>query len=223
MSEEVQQYTGSVPAQRMAPGTLGKFDANAHDWNDLQSEAIDLGGADLLGKELIDFLVKVPHTVVGVSFYQGKALENGHDGAFVSATAMIAPEDILRKRFKGNEKASTVEALPFDAEDIVVYNDGSTGLYRQVVRALADKGYILLTPKGEGILEGGGSGESTYDLHPSKWAGITNDTSRARELPKKDDGSWGGVEFYIRISAPRGIRYSEYEGPTGPARTRYIG
>lgn len=214
--------TGIVPAQRgrYAPGTLGAFDVNVHDWNTLQAEAIDLGGADLLDKDFIDYLVKVPHTIVKVCFYQGKALKNGHDGAFCTPTAMIAPEDVLAKKFKGNEKCSNWTGLPFDPEDIVVYNDGSTGLYRQVVKCLHNSGYIQLP---DPVIEGGGSGESTYDLHPGKWAGITGDRTRARELPRKEDNSWGGLEFNIRISAPRGIRYSEYDGPDGPTRTRYIG
>lgn len=213
--------TVDIPRQgasvRMGPGELGTFDANRHNWQDIQSDAVDLGGADLLDADVIDYLVKVPHTIVKVAFYQGKALENGHSGAFVSATAMIAPEEILAKRFRGNDKVSDYHGLPFYGGDIVVYNDGSTGMYRQIVKALHNNGFIALP---DPVIEGGEGGNSTYDLHPSQWTGI--DGQRARALPLKDNNAWGGVEFDIRISAPRGIRYSEYDGPTGPARTRYI-
>jgi len=211
-----QQYQGGA-FEKLTPGQLGHFDENRHGWNDVQAEAISLGGADLMDGELIDYLVKVPHTIVKVSFYLGKLIKNGHDGWFASHTAMIAPEDILAKKFRGNEKASSWEALPFDPEDIVVYNDGGTGMYRQDVKVLHNHGYIGLP---DPVIENGGVGESTYDLGPDKWTGI--DPSRAR-IVRGDDNTITGVEFAIRIDARRGIRYSEYEGPTGPARTRYVG
>jgi len=204
--------------RQMNPGELGRFDENRHDWNTLGADSVGLGGADLLDKELIDYLVKVPHRIVEITFYQGTLIKNGHDGAFVSATAMIAPEDVLAKRFRGNEKATKWDDLPFMPEDIVVYNDGSTGMYRQVVKVLHENGYIGLP---DPVIEGGGVGESTYDLHPSKWTGL--DPKRARQLPNKEDGTFGGVAFYIRIDAPRGIRYSSYENENGEGRTRYIG
>jgi hypothetical protein len=210
-------HTVTEEMVRFQPGQLGEFDENKHDWNTLMAEAVGVGGADLLDKDVIDYLVKVPHCVVGLDFRQGKALGNGHEGAYVSATAVIAPEDVLKKKFKGNDKASNVESLPFDAEDVVVYNDGSTGYYRQVVKLLHDNGYIGLP---DPVIEGGGSGESTYDVHPSKWTGV--DAKRVR-VTTGDDGEFKGIHVNIRISAPRGIRYSEYNGPEGEARTRYIG
>jgi len=202
---------------RLTPGQLGEFDENRHDWNSLMAEAVGVGGADLLDGEFVDYLVKVPHCVVALDFRQGKKMGNGHKGAYVSATALIAPEDVLRKRFKGNDKASSVENLPFDPEDVVVYNDGSTGYYRQVVKLMHDNGYISLP---DPIIEGGKYGESTYDLHPAEWTGI--DGNRVRGTTG-DDGEFKSLHVNIRISAPRGIRYSEYEGPEGEARTRYIG
>lgn len=209
--------TESNELVQLTPGQLGDFDENRHDWNTLMAEAVGVGGADLLDAELIDYLVKVPHCVVGLDFRQGKALENGHKGAYVSATAVVAPEDVLRKKFKGNSKASSVENLPFDAEDVVVYNDGGTGFYRQAVKLLHDNAYIGLP---DPVIEGGVSGVSSYDLHPSEWTGV--DTKRVR-ITTGDDGEFKSIHVNIRISAPRGIRYSEYDGPTGPAKTRYIG
>ena len=202
---------------RFQAGQLGDYDENRHDWNTLMAEAVGVGGADLLDKELIDYLVKVPHCVVALDFRQGDAVGNGHDGAYVSATAVIAPGDVLQRRFKGNAKASNVEALPFDAEDVVVYNDGGTGLYRQVVKLMHDNGYISLP---DPVIEGGVCGVSSYDLHPSQWSGI--DVKRCR-VSTGDGGEFKSVHVNIRISAPRGIRYSEYDGPTGKAKTRYIG
>jgi hypothetical protein len=209
--------TESNDLVRLTPGQLGNFDENQHDWNALMAEAVGVGGADLLDAELVDYMVKVPHCVVGLDFRQGKKMANGHKGAYVSATAVVAPEDVLRKRFKGNDKAAGLESLPFDPEDVVVYNDGGTGLYRQVVKLMHDNGYISLP---DPVIEGGTSGESSYDLHPSEWTGI--DAKRVRATTG-DDGEFKSLHVNIRISAPRGIRYSEYEGPEGEARTRYIG
>jgi hypothetical protein len=203
--------TESAAVARLTPGELGEFDVNVHDWNTLMTEAVDLGGADLLGKELIDELVGVPHCIVGVDFRQGEKMKNGHDGAYVSLTAIIAPDDVLLKR------KIAVEVKPFDAEDLVVYNDGSTGVYRQVVKVLHDKGYIALP---DPVIVGGGSGESSYDLHPVKWTGV--DAKRVRST-LDENGDFKGIHAAIRINAPRGIRYSEYDGPEGATRTRYIG
>jgi hypothetical protein len=202
---------------RLNPGELGAFDENRHDWNTLMAEAVGVGGADLLDADMVDYMVKVPHCVVGLDFRQGEVVGNGHDGAYVSCTAVVAPEDVLRKRFKGNNKASGLESLPFDAEDVVVYNDGGTGLYRQVVKLMHDNGYISLP---DPVIEGGVSGVSSYDLHPSQWTGV--DAKRVR-VTTGDDGEFKSIHVNIRISAPRGIRYSEYDGPEGKAKTRYIG
>jgi hypothetical protein len=210
-------YTVTEEIVRYRPGQLGEFDENRHDWNTLMAEAVGVGGADLLDKDIIDYLVKVPHCVVAVDFRQGDATGNGHDGAYVSCTAVIAPEDVLNQRFKGNDKAADADSLPFDAEDVIVYNDGGTGLYRQVVKLMHDNGYISLV---DPVIEGGSSGESSYDVHPQLWAGV--DPKRVRVLTG-DNGEFKGVHVNIRISAPRGIRYSTYDGPTGKARTRYIG
>lgn len=202
----------SAELVRLTPGQLGDFDENVHDWNTLLQEAVGLGGADLLDKEIIDFLVGIPHIIVGVDYRQGKALKNGHDGAYVSLTAVVAPEDVMRRRYKGE-----LSALPFDPEAVVVYNDGGTGVYRQVTKILHDKGYIKLP---DPVIEGGTSGQSSYDVHPSQWEGIDN--TRVR-VSRDDEGEFKGIHANIRISAPRGIRYSEYDGPEGEARTRYIG
>jgi hypothetical protein len=209
-------YTVTEEIVRLQPGQLGEFDENRHDWNTLMAEAVGVGGADLLDKDIIDYLVKVPHCIVAADFRQGEKMKNGHKGAYVSLTAVIAPEDVLRRRFKGNDKAANVESLPFYAEDVVVYNDGSTGLYRQVVKLMHDHGYISLA---DPVIEGGASGESSYDVHPSEWTGV--DPKRVR-ISTGDNGEFKGIHVAIRISAPRGIRYSEYDGPEGEARTRYI-
>lgn len=203
----------SAVAVRYQPGELGEYDENRHDWNDLMAEAVGVGGADLLGAELVDYLVGVPHCVVGVDFRQGEAEGNGHDGAFVSLTALVAPEDVIKRRFKGD-----LSALPFEPEAVIVYNDGGTGIYRQVVKLLHANGFIGLPD----IKEGGAAGESTYDLHPAKWTGV--DAKRVRVAYGDDGTTITGIHANLRIAAPRGIRYSEYNVPgVGPAKTRYIG
>jgi hypothetical protein len=199
---------------RYQPGELGEYDENRHDWNDVMAEAVGVGGADLLGKDLVDYLVDIPHCVVGVDFRQGEATKNGHDGAYVSLTALVAPADVIVRRFKGD-----LNSLPFEPEAVVVYNDGGTGIYRQVVKLLHANGFIGLTDQ---IKEGGAAGESTYDLHPAKWTGV--DTKRVRVSYGDDGTTVTGIHANLRIAAPRGIRYSEYTVPgIGEAKTRYIG
>jgi hypothetical protein len=108
------------------------------------------------------------------------------------------------------------------AGESVVFNDGSTGIGRQIVAYLTSKG---LVDPGEGP-ESGEAGQSRYDRGPDKWLkasfgnGVTVEgKGKAQtmvELAKE-------VGFSTKLVAPRGVRVSTYEFKGQDAETFYLG
>lgn len=125
-------------------------------------------------------LVGKPFVITGVRFNPGV----GASGFFVSCEAVTAD----------NEP--------------VIFNDGSTGIYRQIVAYLTGKGEVDPGP-GE---ESGPSGTCRWDNPLTKWVSPKNADKVA-----KDNG------FPVRLVAPRGLRVSEYDWNGQLAETYYLG
>ena len=133
---------------------------------------------------------------------------------------LTAPKYDLRRINIARETAKLPQVSEAEMEyklpepsSTLVFNDGSTGIYRQVVEFLETERYITL-PEGS---RSGPMGESVLDLPPSEWAGIRN-----------PDHYWidgaGFMRFQanIRFYCPRGIRLSGYSNDYGEASTRYL-
>jgi hypothetical protein len=175
-------------------------------------EADEVEGYDLLKDDALFELVGVPFMATKAIFRDGiqaKGAEWRSD--YVSLELRTAPESVIRRdlpRILSRRKAAGLDGKDFASvgDEQLVINDGSTGIYRQVVQYLAAKGKITL-PEGE---EEGEKGESIYDLPRSQWL------SGAEEATE-------GIEITLRCS--RGLRFSEYENEytgDGKARTWYI-
>lgn len=130
------------------------------------------------GRPLTDktSLIGLPHVITLVAFRKGAKDKDGTQHDYVSC------------------EYTTVTDVPIEG----VYNDGSTGIRRQIVAYLADKG-ILPTP---------------YKTEPDSpvWVQPTDEA-------EKDP------EFGIRFLAPRGLRVSTYDSefaPDGQASTYYL-
>jgi hypothetical protein len=91
----------------------------------------------------------------------------------------------------------------------IVFNDGSTGVYRQVVSFLEHKGLI-------GLKEGpeqGEAGKTRFDVPIEKWLPPS---------PGKEALMTDGLS--VRLVAPRGLRVSEYAfNGSNEAETFYLG
>lgn len=189
------------------------------DWSNLINEADEILGYDLARDETADDLVGVPFLLTRVYFRPG-VLRDKERQAYVSCEVRVAPDLDLRlinNRRRGSELASlpSLEGLAFGPDAHVVFNDGSTGVYRQVVKYLAMKGYITLKAP---VVEAGGYGESSFDQSPARWASILQG---ARE--ETDDG-FTAYTANVRLYCPRGLRLSLYGNEyTQTGRTRYIG
>jgi hypothetical protein len=139
---------------------------------------VDLAGllanADVVeGRPLTDkaSLIGLPHILTSVAFRKGTKDREGNQHDYVSC------------------EYTTVTEVPIEG----VYNDGSTGVRRQIVAYLADKGVI----------------DEGYKTDP--------DISVWVESEDPDP------EFTIRFLAPRGLRVSKYSNDfTDEAETYYL-
>lgn len=183
---------------------------NMQTWDEANESAIEFPGYDLLTDERTDKLEDVPFLIVGATFRPGITTAEGRAMSYVSVECMIAPSPLIRRR------GIDPDSLPFAPESHVVFNDGSTGVYRQIVSALEGIGYIKLG--NNGVRENAPKGGSVFDQPPGEWADV-----RFGDLRFDEEGR-GVYAAPIRLRAPRGLRLSTYENEftTGQATTRYI-
>jgi len=183
--------------------------------NDTPSGADVVSGASLFKDDGLETLVGIPMLLHSVTFRTGtfdKA--RGYAADYVSVEALIADETELRRAMKRGQFTATQAEL-LQPEENIILNDGSTGIYRQLVKHLCDKGLI-------GIPEGpdtGEKGESRWDVPRSQWLGS------AIEITRGDDDALSDTAFPVRLYCPRGLRKSEYVSPVNPretARTYYL-
>lgn len=177
--------TMAIPGQ---PGTIAEIDQQ--EWDAANTGAAEVMGFSLYGgKEndnTLDALVGVPFSVLTITFREGdikvdKEDERARD--YVSLEILVHPA----YAHKFNRK-------------YVVFNDGSTGIYRQIVKFLAARGDISLD---ESLPESGDAHTTRYDVSFS-------------------DGPDEPAVFVGKLKAPEGLRKSEYDGPTGKAVTWYL-
>lgn len=181
------------------------------DWATEVAQAASVNGHDLAKDSLLDALQGVPFMLTRLAFREGiKNPAIDWRPAVCACEGVIANEATLKRR------RVNMADLPFDPDAQIVFNDGSTGIYRQVVAYLEAAGYVEL-PTGE---ESGSRGESKFDLPPSEWTAVH--AGEIRVNPKNDF-----VEYVVnvRLTAPRGLRISTYESDYNPSgsHTRYLG
>lgn len=185
-------------------------------WEQEAAYADSVAGHDLAKDETLDALEGVPFMITRVTFRPGIRDRKDKLRAYASCECVIAPESVLRRR------RVDMSTLPFDPEDQVIFNDGSTGIYRQVVAYLAARGFITIPTE---LPEAGEYGQSRYDVPPWEWETLSGGEYRANDEPDADTGKFAEWGKNIRLRAPRGLRISEYATDYNPngSRTRYLG
>lgn len=189
------------------------------DWQTLIGGADEIIGYDLAKDETADDLVGVPFLITGVTFRPG-VLRDKERAAYVSCEVRIAPKldlRIINTRRDSSRlpKIADLDSLAFEPDSHLIFNDGSTGVYRQVVKYLAAKGFIALA---DPVIEVGSYGETSFDQPPGRWAAINAGDSAF------DADEFLGYSTPIRLYCPRGLRLSTYENDyTQTGKTRYIG
>ena len=162
------------------------------EWNRAATTAIEIEGYSLYGgkenDKKLDTLVDVPFMIRHVTFRVGDITPKGADGPrdFVSCEILIRPDYQDRFPRKG-----------------VVFNDGSTGIYRQVLAACVARDLVEVD-----------------DNAPA--AGPANSTRFDAAVTDGEESS--SVTFSdINIVCPEGLRVSDYDNEDGSdARTWYI-
>lgn len=187
---DVERLAQVVPASERA----------MREWESQVAQADEVIGHSLIGgkdnEDTLDSLIGVPFLIETVTFRRGDVsiAPKGEPAVYrdyMSVEALIHPQ--YQARFKRSR---------------VVFNDGSTGIYRQVVKYLAAR-EILTVP--DDRPEEGGSNESRYDVSFSEW----------RTGPD-GEGSWSSPTVGIRLFCPEGLRKSEYANEYGEAATWYL-
>jgi hypothetical protein len=164
-------------------------------WKNLADGADEVEGTTLVGgkdnERTLESLAGVPFVVTSMTYNQGDintgTKEKPFLRDFVSVEAHIHPA--FANRFP---------------RSAVVFNDGSTGIYRQSTQYLAAKGYLNVD---ESLPEGGEAHGSRYDVSYSQPNG---------------DGKRTPLHFSVRLLCPEGLRKSGYPGPAGEATTWYF-
>jgi hypothetical protein len=177
--------------------------------------ADDVEGYDLLRDEALYDLVGVPFVGYKAVFRDGIQRKGAaYRDDYVSLELRVAPAAVIMRdiaRVQSRRKSFNVppltesQALSLPGQQLVI-NDGSTGVYRQIMQYLVAKERITL-PEGN---EEGGKGDSIYDLPRSQWLKADTDETDS---------------FNISLRCMRGLRFSDYENEyTGDstARTWYI-
>jgi hypothetical protein len=185
-------------------------------WDVATRDADQVLGHDLAKDEILDALIGVPFLITRMTFHPGEA---GARAAYVSCEAQLAPRPEMERR------RVNLAMLPFDPGDLVVFNDGSTGIYRQCVAYLHAKGFIALpepvVTEGKGAIWDMTAGEMvyvcSYDLPPSEW-----EATHAGDYRYDEHGNTV-YSVNVRCLAKRGIRVSEYENEwSKDGKTRYL-
>lgn len=215
--------------QRTSPPLVPQpYDRNRDNFSDMLAVAVEVQGNELVKEDIADALScveacgkgkdcthrGVPFLITHVTFRRGMMdpKEKGRMLAYVSCEIVVADEAFLTSR------KLNLDNSPFRPSDHLVLNDGSTGVYRQVMAVLESQGYIALP---EGPVQAP-KGESRFDLPPSEWDEIVVGESWIGDVGTDNEG----FMLYatdVRIFAPRGLRLSEYSNDyTQDGKTRYL-
>lgn len=163
----------------------------------------ELDKAELLG---------VPHIITGVTYWLPKPKQRG----FIAVEATIASPHILGEAVRRGwiKGVTDMATLRFSPNERIVYNDGGTGVRRQITKQLQKHGLIDV---GHADMD-----DTRFDLPWTQW----NSFSESRE--QGDKGLVPSLEHNhvgdpLIIFAMRGLSVSEYSNEhTDEGKTYYI-
>lgn len=199
----------STAVERLLSGGISFSDAMA------ESDVIVSDG-DHWKDEQLELLVGVPFAVVGVTFrnemtrpFKGVTMR----GDYCTVRIVLGDEDSFRKA----KVEITDDVYPLRQ---LLFNDGSTGVRRQLVNYLTTKGIITLSDAtGDEIVTSGPMGDCDYDLPVHMW----KDMAAGEVTFDGGDTTVWKYDFPRLLIAKRGLRVSEYENQfTKEGVTRYL-
>lgn len=173
-------------------------------------------GNTLVKDDGLERLTGVPFLVTSITYRPGITKDKRRFD-YVSAEVIVGSEHELEKAARRGQLSVTSREM-VDPEERIVFNDGSTGVKRQLTELLSENGWIKL-PEGS---KGGGLGESVFDSPRTEWVGVNPDVADLRIDP--ETGEMADTTFAVRLWCPRGLRVSTYKNEyTQEGKTRYLG
>lgn len=167
-----------------------------------------------MGYTLVEksMLVGVPMVVLGVTFREGIP-RTGEWGDYVSVEAVCGGRADLNRNIRMGILPNDV---PIDPNEPVVFNDGSTGVRRQIARVLHESGMINVGPtpeESEGL-------KDRFDRPFQFW--IPDEFANGAEITDKSVGFHAmGTGEPLRFLFRNGLRVSEYEWTPGKLAETY--
>jgi hypothetical protein len=184
------------------------------EWEELAASADQVQGADL---EKGGQLIGIPMCLVKAVFRQGNYLQNGVTGWYVSLETIIGPPEEITRAIRRGRIPENVD-ISVEPGERLVFNEGGTGVYRQIVEYLEAKGLVRIDSP---LPKTGKWGECRYDVLPTEWT-LREDI--APEVLRIGPDGTRTMDFDIRLLCPRGLRQSKYENEyTKEGVTRYLG
>lgn len=169
------------------------------------TDADEVLGFTLIKDENRTKLVGVPFLITKVVFREGIGMyDKTNKFDYVTAECIIAPAAAFNKA--ADMGLFKRDHVPFEPLDRVVFNDGSTGVFRQIVAYLAARDLIVL--KDEGVTTNAPKGSHQYDQPRAVW--VSGSTEATDGIP-------------VNLRCSRGLRHSEYSNEFGDADTYYLG
>lgn len=167
------------------------------EWQNALADADEVIGYSQVGgkdnEQTLDLLVGCPHLIEGVTFREGD-VNIAPKGQPVVHRDYMSLECLVRPDYQARFKRPRV-----------IYNDGSTGIYRQVVKYLAERGLVTVD---ETLPEEGPANETRYDVS------FSQPTTPGE--PNKP------VFIPVSLYAPEGLRKSDYTNEYGESQTWYL-
>lgn len=178
------------------------------------SSGLDL---DIFKDAKLDSLIGIPFAVLGGTFRE--RIVDGKYSDFVTLICVIASVNTLTKR-----KIRYQNTEIWFPEQTIGINDGSTGIRRQIVAHLHNKGIIRAVEANAEIVESGKRGECTWDTRLGEWDMRSGEHEITADKETGADLMVWDFALESALVAPKGIRRSEYPGRYGkPVVTRYLG
>jgi|SRR5215469_12754246 len=204
--------TPEVGSDELAiPDFAGALTENDQWWDE---SADEVQGYDLVKDEALMSLVGVPLRIYRATFRPGikqKGCEWTND--YASNELRVAPAAIVLRDWnrimsrRANFKLVTDKRAIAGPGEQLVWNDGSTGGYRQVVEYLEAKELITVPDE---LPKKGGKNECRYDLPSSYWS-LNDDAIRANVIDVRFTPEGEKLlTFNIALKCTRGLRYSDY-------------
>lgn len=173
------------------------------------SDLYKIPGWDLVDNK--DQLLGVPFIIVGVTF-QMPVADKARPGGFrdyVSCRAVIGGPDDLKEALERHWIPNDV--LAFKPEERILFNDGSTGIRRDVVKILQ---------AAELIDVGHEDDPRRFDLPWTEWNSFSQSAMQGENIVPEFLTNHRGNLFTIK--ARRGLRRSDYTNEYGDSTTYYL-